>query len=353
LGQIEALPDQVLVATAAQEPAPVRGRANTMKSGHIGKFGWKAQTTSLREFVLGACASELGLEVPGHRQAISPLAPEMKTTDLDLTQDQCDALIAYVQSLPAPVRLDSPHPEAIEAGQASFLSIGCADCHRPSIGNIKEIYSDLLLHDMGPDLISVTMNIYYQGTQVVDLPTAASLVDGSEWRTPPLWGYRDSGPYLHDGRAQNLSEAVKFHKGQARESAARFASLSPTRRSEIEEFLSSLAAPPPAEPEPDARPEYLQSVLGPSPSSTTTGITSQPVRRVAKPRVVQERLVASRLKMAQSLETMNKPEGALVFYREIVRDKPGTAAATIAAARIKALAGRDADRKDESARDPR
>jgi CxxC motif-containing protein (DUF1111 family) len=193
LGQIEALPDQVLVATAAQEPAPVRGRANTMKSGHIGKFGWKAQTTSLREFVLGACASELGLEVPGHRQAISPLAPEMKTTALDLTQDQCDALIAYVQSLPAPVRLDSPHPEAIEAGQASFLSIGCADCHRPSIGNIKEIYSDLLLHDMGPDLISVTMNIYYQGTQVVDLATAASLADGSEWRTPPLWGYRDSG----------------------------------------------------------------------------------------------------------------------------------------------------------------
>ena len=35
-----------------------------MKSGRIGRFGWKAQTTSLREFVLGACASELGLEVP-------------------------------------------------------------------------------------------------------------------------------------------------------------------------------------------------------------------------------------------------------------------------------------------------
>ncbi|MGO8933678.1 MAG: hypothetical protein ACLQDA_08215, partial [Terracidiphilus sp.] len=56
LGLIEALPDRVLLATAALEPAPVRGRANTMKSGRIGKFGWKAQTTSLREFVLGACA---------------------------------------------------------------------------------------------------------------------------------------------------------------------------------------------------------------------------------------------------------------------------------------------------------
>ena len=46
---------------------------------------------------------------------------------------------------------------------------------------------------------------------------------------------------------------------------------------------------------------------------------------------------------------MNKPEGALVFYREIVRDEPDTAAARIAAARIEALAGRDGDRKDESA----
>ena len=67
----------------------------------------------------------------------------------------------------------------------------------------------------------------------------------------------------------------------------------------------------------------------------------------------QERLAASRLKMAQSLEKMNKPEGALVFYREIVRDVPDTAAARIAAARIEALAGPDGDRKDDSARDPR
>ena len=67
----------------------------------------------------------------------------------------------------------------------------------------------------------------------------------------------------------------------------------------------------------------------------------------------QERLAASTLKLAQSLEKMNKPEGALVFYREIVRDEPDTAAARIAAARIEALAGRDADRKDASTRGPR
>jgi hypothetical protein len=94
-------------------------------------------------------------------------------------------------------------------------------------------------------------------------------------------------------------------------------------------------------------------VLGLSSNSPTTGRTGQRVRRVAKPWAEPERLAASRLKMAQSLEKMNKPEGALVFYGEIVRDEPDTAAARIAAARIEARAGRDRDRKDESARDPR
>jgi CxxC motif-containing protein (DUF1111 family) len=350
LGLIEALPDQVLIATALQEPGPVRGRVNTVKSGRIGKFGWKAQTTDLREFVLGACASELGLEVPGHQQAISPLAPELKATALDLTQEECDALIAYVQSLPDPVRLDSPNREVIEAGRATFLSIGCGDCHRPSLGSIEGIYSDLLLHEMGASLGDIASSSYGSTSRSAD---SSGQPRDTEWRTPPLWGYRDSGPYLHDGRAQNLLAAVKFHAGQARDSAERFAHLSATGQSEIEEFLNSLAAPPSDEPEPAAHPANHHSVLIPSSSSSTTGRTSQPVRRYAKPMAGQEQVAVSRLKLAQSLEKMNKPEGALVFYREIVRDEPDTAAARIAAARIEALAGRDADRMDESARDPR
>ena len=88
-------------------------------------------------------------------------------------------------------------------------------------------------------------------------------------------------------------------------------------------------------------------MVGASSSSPTTGKTGQPVRRVAKSQAQQERLAASRLKLAESLEKMSKPEGALVFYREIVRDEPGTAAAQVAAARIKALAGPDGDQKDE------
>ena len=35
-----------------------------------------------------------------------------------------------------------------------------------------------------------------------------------EWRTPPLWGVADSAPYMHDGRANTLSDAIELHGGR-------------------------------------------------------------------------------------------------------------------------------------------
>jgi hypothetical protein len=350
LGLIDDLPDEVLVAAAERESPQVRGRVSRMKSGRIGRFGWKAQTTDLREFVLGACAGELGLEVPGHPQAISPLAPDLKTRALDLTPAECDALVAYVKALPAPIRLDDPDsPSIIEAGRQAFEQIGCADCHHPSLGNIDGIYSDLLLHDMGPDLTSVTVEVYYGPPEKVDVPTAASMADGTEWRTPPLWGYRDSGPYLHDGRARNLVEAVRAHKGQARDSAARFLHSPHQRQSLIEQFLKALAAPAPAEQtviadgkEPSERRGSLpRPPASLPPARRGTALTRAEAVAPAK----QERIAASRLKLAESLEKMDKPQGALVFYREIIRDEPDTDAARIAAERMKALGGEVAAQK--------
>jgi cytochrome c peroxidase len=67
-----------------------------------------------------------------------------------------------------------------------------------------------------------------------------------EWRTPPLWGFRDSGPYLHDGRAQTLEQAVAMHGGQGAAAAHRFFELSPQERGQVEAFLKSLVAPTPA-----------------------------------------------------------------------------------------------------------
>ena len=64
-----------------------------------------------------------------------------------------------------------------------------------------------------------------------------------EWRTPPLWGFRDSAPYLHDGRARNLVEAVALHRGQGERLASKFRSMSDRERSRVETFLNSLVAP--------------------------------------------------------------------------------------------------------------
>ena len=74
--------------------------------------------------------------------------------------------------------------------------------------------------------------------------TATASATAREWRTPPLWGLRDSGPYLHDGRAARIDQAIAQHGGQGAASARRYAELSPRRKRQLEVFLMSLASPP-------------------------------------------------------------------------------------------------------------
>ena len=64
----------------------------------------------------------------------------------------------------------------------------------------------------------------------------------AEWRTPLLWGIRDSAPYLHDGRAQTLKQAISFHGGEGKDSTIRFFSLTPQQQ-QVVAFLKSLTAP--------------------------------------------------------------------------------------------------------------
>ena len=210
-GRIDDIASEVLVAVAACQPAEVKGRVGRTKEGRIGRFGWKAQLPSLHEFVRGACANELGLEVPGHSQAASPLAPLTKAKGLDLTEADCDALVSYVRALPAPVVVDPAGPlgsEQLRAGRRLFADLECTACHMPTLGEVRGIYSDLLLHDMGQSLSDSG------STYGIDGPDTPEGPKPREWRTPPLWGYRDSGPYMHDGRAQSLEEAVALHEGQ-------------------------------------------------------------------------------------------------------------------------------------------
>jgi CxxC motif-containing protein (DUF1111 family) len=243
VGLIDGLADTVLDGAARHQPPETRGRVHRLKEGRIGRFGWKAQVASLEDFVLTACANELGLEVPGHHQAASPLAPDAKARGLDLTRDECEALVAYVRDLPPPISLAPSGAQGsavIAEGRRLFQSIGCASCHIPDLGAIRSLYSDLLLHDMGEALSD-------PGDYYADDSDSPGAPKRSEWRTPPLWGFRDSGPYLHDGRAQDLERAVALHGGQGAASARRFRSQTRAQQSLVQAFLDSLVAPDPAD----------------------------------------------------------------------------------------------------------
>jgi cytochrome c peroxidase len=152
---------------------------------------------------------------------------------------------------------------AIRSGEQLFKRVGCAVCHRPSIGNVKGIYSDLLVHVMGSKLADPSMaplsppavvttpspTRYYGGGSVVNLqtpPTVDKLARHQEWKTPPLWGLRDSGPYLHDGRAKTVEEAIAYHGGEAAGCIERYLALPGDARARLLTFLSTLAAPDPS-----------------------------------------------------------------------------------------------------------
>jgi CxxC motif-containing protein (DUF1111 family) len=271
-GKIDAIPDEVLASAAEKrfEDWPeVSGRVAKLKDGRIGRFGWKANKARLHEFVLTACAIELGLHVPGERQAVLPVEERQEPPGLDLDQKQCDALTAFVAGLPSPQeRKPASKDEAdyLAKGRELFSSMGCAACHTPQLGEVEGIDSDLLLHDMGEDLSDSGeyQRIIPNATEEEELnqpipelvnesskskptkPIDESKLIGAtraEWRTPPLWGLRDSAPYLHDGRADTIEQAIAFHGGEATRSMRAFFKSSAKDRLQVTLFLRSLVAP--------------------------------------------------------------------------------------------------------------
>jgi CxxC motif-containing protein (DUF1111 family) len=259
VGLIDRIPEAAIEAAARRRhPAwpQVKGRASRLGDGRIGRFGWKAQTATLSEFVRAAAAVEMGLDVPGHTQAADPRVPPLKAAGLDINAGECDALVAYVSSLPAPQPLARANPKdgrALKAGRALFRTVGCAECHIPQLGGVENLYSDLLLHVMNADLGDTPAYGAFLASSDAEPAKAkpagaaparrAGAATDEEWRTPPLWGLRDSAPYLHDGRAGTIDEAIRLHGGEASASAQRYEKLPVHDQAELHFFLLSLAAP--------------------------------------------------------------------------------------------------------------
>ena len=269
LGLIEAIPDYAVVAnqlaTATSRTAlGIVGRPNfTLPSpnpnrngndGTVARFGWKAQNKSLLMFAGEAYNVEQGITnelFPNERDEDSAcqLAPVPNdTTNMDgktaaevLSGIQKFAFFMKFLAAPVPAR----GTDSTRSGKALFVSTGCALCHTPTLKtgpseidglNKKDVnlFSDLMLHGMGPGLAD---DILQGGAR------------GEEFRTAPLWGLGQRIFFLHDGRTSDLKEAILAHRSpasqrfpasEANQVINRFDGLGESQKQDLLNFLRSL-----------------------------------------------------------------------------------------------------------------
>jgi len=245
LGFVDAIPEETLRMREDPDDRDgdgISGRMGRSTDGRPARLGRKADVPTIGEFVAGAIRLEMGLTTPIHPQdalqgEIPP--PEIDpAADPEVDQATLDLLTQYVRFLAPPPR-GGPTRGLSEAsvarGEASFSRIGCTACHVPSLTtgpsdidalDRREIalYSDLLLHDMGPDLADVCG------------PGATP----SEIRTEPLMGLRYRDLLLHDGRITDLTTAIHRHGGEATQAREGFKALSEGAKEELLAFLRTL-----------------------------------------------------------------------------------------------------------------
>jgi CxxC motif-containing protein (DUF1111 family) len=210
---------------------------------HLGRFGWKAGKYSVAAQVAGAFNTDMGVMT-----SILPnpdcgsAQTNCGTPGAEISDENLTKLIDYISLLGVSIRKTIKDPDCLK-GEALFTSAGCTACHTPTLvtspyhpkaelrNQTIHPYTDLLLHDMGPDLAD-------------NLPEGDA--SGAEWRTAPLWniGYTEgvSGgeAYLHDGRARTLKEAIQWHGGEGAKAAANFKAMSAGDSDALIKFLKSL-----------------------------------------------------------------------------------------------------------------
>ncbi len=213
-------------------------------SGGVGKFGWKGQFARLEGFVAAACANELGLGTPTTTQA-RPLTGPERAAEPDLDRKQFRSLVSFVKTLPRPIETEAD--STVEHGKDLFSTVGCAVCHVPNLGGVNGVYSDFLLYTIEDPPPPGSRNEYSDSPAILNLPTRPDdEPKSSEWKTPALWGVADSAPYLHDGSARTLREAILRHRGDAKGVTKRFEELNPADQAAVIAFLGTLRAPPTA-----------------------------------------------------------------------------------------------------------
>ncbi|MBZ9659913.1 thiol oxidoreductase [Mesorhizobium sp. ESP-6-4] len=262
LGLIEQIAPADILANADPDDRNsdgISGRPNMVRDElsdavTLGRFGWKAQTASIRQQTGDAFAGDIGIstpEMPKHWGDCTeaqtdclamPNGVQQRLGTAEASPPVMDLVTFYSQNLAVPARRDIGKPDVL-AGKKQFYEMGCIACHTPKFVTMRGTpnkaqafqliwpYSDFLLHDMGEGLAD--------GQRVGE-------ATGTEWRTPPLWGIgltatvNGNAFYLHDGRARTLAEAILWHGGEGQKARDRFVGAAAADRDALIKFLESL-----------------------------------------------------------------------------------------------------------------
>ncbi len=237
LGLLEAVPEETILEYADQSDRDhdeVSGRS-VRTAGKIGRFGWKGTVPTLEGFVSMALAVEMGLSTPTFSNGNSgaDVKPGASSEQIEVSDNDVRTISKFIRLLGAPPATTQAQNQDVSEGHLVFQSLRCDKCHRETFDCFISKsayrfypYTDLLVHDMGAGLSD---GISEKG------------VTETEFRTPPLWGLWSTGPpFLHDGRAKNLREAIESHGGEARRGAEGFKLLSDKNKDHLIEFLKSL-----------------------------------------------------------------------------------------------------------------
>jgi hypothetical protein len=241
----------------------------------IKPFGWKGNMATVREAVEDALLVHHGMESdylvrsapPERIGPFDPRDPDGDGVAPEIEEGQVTALTLFVamQEVPSVEMPSEPNMvPLLGAGRTQLTTLGCASCHVPSIPfddsvfrlpsrmgggevtvDLREagaeprlerdaqtgryrafLYSDLKRHDLGAALAE---------------PRDDRGVAGAMFLTPPLWGVARSRPYLHDGRAATLEDAILAHGGEAQEARDAYAHLPDSDRAPLRVFLTSLS----------------------------------------------------------------------------------------------------------------
>lgn len=256
LGFLELVPDADILAMADPDDSDgdgISGRLNwislpgyaiarpdaeSQNGLYIGRFGKKAAVYDLLQQSARAYNQDMGIA-----STYEPFDPYSgHEIDPEVSNQTVQDVVFYLRTLKAPIPRDVDASE-VTAGKALFGQIGCAKCHVPTLRTgpspIEPLafhefhpYTDLLLHDMGPEL---------------DDGYTEGLAATFEWRTPALWGLglsknSQGGQYylLHDGRAQSIDAAIGLHGGEGDQSRTAFKQLNADEKAQLITFLESL-----------------------------------------------------------------------------------------------------------------